>query len=230
MSRLRRGRSRGSVAMVGSVGILGAGPVAQAVAARCAAVGFPCNSATVVVGTASASVRPRAGDGVTACTVREAADADLVVLAVPFVKVPDIVKRVGDVERPHRGGRHQPVRSDSSRRTPEEPTSATRPAAIAIFSRDVCQIHRTGSATPRRQAGSLLRRRRPSRELGLRRSVTRSASRRSCWRPPRRRSADELTGRSAPSTSSNRIDRSSVRNHRELRHAQTPDRRHRGAR
>lgn len=81
--------------MVGSVGILGAGQVAQAVTIRCAAAGIPVQISNSRGPDSLRDVVRELGDGVTAGTVREAADADLVVLAVPFAKVPDVVKHVG---------------------------------------------------------------------------------------------------------------------------------------
>jgi predicted dinucleotide-binding enzyme len=82
--------------MVDSVGILGAGPVAQAIARRCVAAGIPVRLSNSR-GPASLRdvVAELAGDTV-AATVQQAADADLVVLAVPFVKVPDVVAEIGD--------------------------------------------------------------------------------------------------------------------------------------
>lgn len=82
--------------MVNSVGVLGAGPAGQAIARRCVAAGITVllsnnrglDSLSDVVG--------ELGHGAEAATVLQAAAADLVVLAVPFVKVPDVVAQIVD--------------------------------------------------------------------------------------------------------------------------------------
>ena len=80
--------------MFTNIGIIGSGPLAQAVATRAVAAGVPVvlsnsrgpNTLTAVVG--------ELGTGASAGTVARAADADLVVIAIPFIKVPELAGEV----------------------------------------------------------------------------------------------------------------------------------------
>jgi 8-hydroxy-5-deazaflavin:NADPH oxidoreductase len=82
--------------MIDSVGIIGSGPVAQALARQSLTAGlrvFISNSR----GPASLiEVVNKLGDGVQAVTVADAARADLVILAIPFLKVPELAQVVPD--------------------------------------------------------------------------------------------------------------------------------------
>ena len=82
--------------MVVSVGVIGAGPLSQAIARRCAASGVSVLLSNSRGPDSLADVVAELGDDVKAGTVADAADADLVVLAVPFVKVPTVVAAIPD--------------------------------------------------------------------------------------------------------------------------------------
>jgi 8-hydroxy-5-deazaflavin:NADPH oxidoreductase len=79
-----------------NIGIIGSGPLGRAVATRAVAEGVPVvlsnsrgpNTLTAVVG--------ELGTGASAGTVARAADADLVVIAIPFIKVPELAGEVPD--------------------------------------------------------------------------------------------------------------------------------------
>jgi predicted dinucleotide-binding enzyme len=87
---------RGGVVVIHNVGIIGSGAVGQAVARRAAAANvaaFISNSR----GPASLSdLVPTLGDGVHAVTVTEAVRAQLVVVAIPFVRVPELASQLAD--------------------------------------------------------------------------------------------------------------------------------------
>jgi 8-hydroxy-5-deazaflavin:NADPH oxidoreductase len=78
------------------VGIIGSGPVGRAIATRALAARIPVvlsnsrgpNTLTELVG--------ELGEGASAGTVAQAADANLVVVAIPFVKVPKLSAEVPD--------------------------------------------------------------------------------------------------------------------------------------
>ena len=82
--------------MFARVGIIGSGPVGRAIATRALAARIPVvlsnsrgpNTLTELVG--------ELGEGASAGTVAQAADADLVVVAIPFVKVPKLSAEVAD--------------------------------------------------------------------------------------------------------------------------------------
>ena len=82
--------------MVNSVGLIGAGPLAQAIARRCAAGRISVLLSNGRGPDSLAGVVSELGKGVEAGTVLDAADADLVVLAVPFVKVPEVAATISD--------------------------------------------------------------------------------------------------------------------------------------
>jgi len=82
--------------LVNSVGVLGAGPVGQAIARRCVAVGITVLLSNSRGPDSLSDVVGELGHGAEAATVVQAATADLVVLAVPFVKVPDVVAQIVD--------------------------------------------------------------------------------------------------------------------------------------
>ena len=82
--------------MVKSVGVIGAGAVGQAIGRRCVATGIPVRLSNSRGPDSLSDVIEELGHGAEAATVQHAADADLVVLAVPFVKVPDVVGEIAD--------------------------------------------------------------------------------------------------------------------------------------
>ena len=82
--------------MFRSVGIIGSGAVAQAVARRCLAAGIPVVLSNSRGPASLGGIVSELGEAAAAGTVRRAADAELVVLAVPFVTVPDVGEQVDD--------------------------------------------------------------------------------------------------------------------------------------
>jgi 8-hydroxy-5-deazaflavin:NADPH oxidoreductase len=79
-----------------SVGVIGSGAVGRAVATRALSARIP-----VVIGNSRGPSTLKElvcelGEGASAGTVAQAADADLVVVAIPFVKVPELVDEVPD--------------------------------------------------------------------------------------------------------------------------------------
>jgi predicted dinucleotide-binding enzyme len=82
--------------VIDSVGIIGSGPVARALARQSLKAGYRvCLSNSR--GPASLNeVVNKLGDGAQAVTVAEAARADLVILAIPFLKVPELTAVVPD--------------------------------------------------------------------------------------------------------------------------------------
>jgi 8-hydroxy-5-deazaflavin:NADPH oxidoreductase len=82
--------------MFSSVGIIGSGAVGQAVARRCLAAGIPVVLSNSRGPASLGGIVSELGEAAAAGTVRRAADAELVVLAVPFVTVPDVGEQVDD--------------------------------------------------------------------------------------------------------------------------------------
>jgi predicted dinucleotide-binding enzyme len=81
--------------MIESVGIIGSGPVGQALARHLVKADLRVlisNSR----GPASLIDVVKLGDGAQAVTVRDAAQADLVILGIPFLKVPELRQAVPD--------------------------------------------------------------------------------------------------------------------------------------
>ncbi len=82
--------------MFASIGVIGSGAVGRAVATRALSARIP-----VVLGNSRGpntlkELVCELGEGASAGTVAQAADADLVVVAIPFVKVPELVGEVPD--------------------------------------------------------------------------------------------------------------------------------------
>jgi 8-hydroxy-5-deazaflavin:NADPH oxidoreductase len=78
------------------IGVIGSGAVGRAVATRAVAAGIP-----VVLGNSRGpatltGVVDELGARASAGTVAQAADADLVVIAIPFIKVPELASEVPD--------------------------------------------------------------------------------------------------------------------------------------
>jgi 8-hydroxy-5-deazaflavin:NADPH oxidoreductase len=79
-----------------SIGVIGSGAVGRAVATRAVAVRIPVVLSNSRGPAALTEVVGELGKGASAGTVAEAADADLVVVAIPFVKVPELASEVPD--------------------------------------------------------------------------------------------------------------------------------------
>ena len=82
--------------MFNEVGIIGAGAVGQAIAAHASRAGLPVLISNSRGPEALSEVIAVLPPGVTAATVDRAAQAELVILAIPFVRVPDLASVVGD--------------------------------------------------------------------------------------------------------------------------------------
>ncbi len=80
--------------MFAKIGIIGSGAVGRAVATRAVAAGVPVILSNSRGPDTLTEVVDELGTGVSAGTVVQAADADLVVIAIPFVKIPELVGEV----------------------------------------------------------------------------------------------------------------------------------------
>jgi predicted dinucleotide-binding enzyme len=76
------------------IGIIGSGAVGHAVATRAVAAGVPVILSNSRGPETLTEVVDELGTGVSAGTVAQAADADLVVIAIPFVKIPELASEV----------------------------------------------------------------------------------------------------------------------------------------
>jgi predicted dinucleotide-binding enzyme len=79
-----------------SVGIIGSGPVARALARQSLKAGYRVFLSNSRGPASLIEVVNKLGDGAQAVTVAEAARADLVILAIPFLKVPELTAVVAD--------------------------------------------------------------------------------------------------------------------------------------
>jgi 8-hydroxy-5-deazaflavin:NADPH oxidoreductase len=79
-----------------SVGIIGSGPVGRAVATRALSARIPVVLSNSRGPAALTELVGELGEGASAGTVAQAADADLVIVAIPFVKVPELASEVPD--------------------------------------------------------------------------------------------------------------------------------------
>lgn len=75
---------------IGSVGIIGSGPVARALATHAVNADLRVLISNSRGPASLAAIVTRLGDGARAVSVREAAAADLVIVAIPFLKVPEL--------------------------------------------------------------------------------------------------------------------------------------------
>ena len=82
--------------MFASVGIIGSGSVGRAVATRALSARISVVLSNSRGPDTLTELVDELGEGASAGTVAEAADADLVVLAIPFVKVPELAGEVPD--------------------------------------------------------------------------------------------------------------------------------------
>jgi predicted dinucleotide-binding enzyme len=85
-----------STSTITRIGIIGAGTIGRAVAAHAAKAGHHVLISNSRGPETLTDVAAALGPTVEAVAVAKAADADLVVLAVPFVAVPDVAAAVGD--------------------------------------------------------------------------------------------------------------------------------------
>jgi 8-hydroxy-5-deazaflavin:NADPH oxidoreductase len=76
------------------IGIIGSGAVGRAAATRAVAAGIPVVLSNSRGPETLTEVVDELGTGVSAGTVAQAADADLVVIAIPFVKIPELASEV----------------------------------------------------------------------------------------------------------------------------------------
>jgi 8-hydroxy-5-deazaflavin:NADPH oxidoreductase len=84
------------VRVFAKIGIIGSGPVGRAVAVRAVVAGIPVVLSNSRGPATLTAVVDELGTGVSAGTVAQAADADLVVIAIPFIKVPELAREVPD--------------------------------------------------------------------------------------------------------------------------------------
>ena len=82
--------------MVATVGIIGAGPIGRAVAAHAVSAGQRVLISNSRGPESLSGLVVELGDNVFAVTIEEAANADLVVLAVPFVRAHEVGERIGN--------------------------------------------------------------------------------------------------------------------------------------
>ena len=80
--------------MFAKIGIIGSGAVGHAVATRALAAGISVILSNSRGPETLTEVVDELGTGVSAGTVAQAADADLVVIAIPFVKIPELASEV----------------------------------------------------------------------------------------------------------------------------------------
>jgi 8-hydroxy-5-deazaflavin:NADPH oxidoreductase len=78
------------------IGVIGSGAVGRAVATRAVAAGIPVVLSNSRGPDTLTEVVHELGAGASAGAVAQAADADLVVIAIPFIKVPELASEVRD--------------------------------------------------------------------------------------------------------------------------------------
>jgi len=84
--------------------IIGSGAIGSALAGHFASKGIEVSLANNRGPASLKEIVRKLGSKVKAVTVKEAASADIVILAIPFPVVPDAVSAVIRLERPHRRG------------------------------------------------------------------------------------------------------------------------------
>ena len=82
--------------MFGRIGIIGSGAVGRAVATRALSARIPAVLSNSRGPDTLTELVEELGGGASAGTVAQAADADLVVVAIPFIKVPELAGEVPD--------------------------------------------------------------------------------------------------------------------------------------
>lgn len=124
-----------------TVGIVGSGPVAQALARHLVRAGLSVLIANSRGPASLADLVDRLGDGAQAVSVAEAAHADLVIVAIPFLKVPELAEVVPDwsgrvvVDATNQYAQYQPTYSgyvDLGADTGSEWVARHLPGAIVI--------------------------------------------------------------------------------------------------
>jgi 8-hydroxy-5-deazaflavin:NADPH oxidoreductase len=88
--------NREEVHVFAKIGIIGSGAVGRAVATRALAAGIPVILSNSRRPDTLTQMVDELGARASAGTVAQAADADLVVVAIPFIKVPELVSEVPD--------------------------------------------------------------------------------------------------------------------------------------
>lgn len=86
----------GSITMFNNVGFIGAGPIAEALAHHLVAAQIPVYLSNSHGPDSLTDLVADLGDPAQAATVEQAASADLVILALPFLRVPELVDVVAD--------------------------------------------------------------------------------------------------------------------------------------
>jgi 8-hydroxy-5-deazaflavin:NADPH oxidoreductase len=90
-----RHRSKG-ITMFNNVGFIGSGPIAQALAHHLVAAQIPLYISNSRGPDSLTDLMTDLGDPAQAATVEQAANADVVILALPFLRVPELVDVVAD--------------------------------------------------------------------------------------------------------------------------------------
>ena len=120
----------GERVMIDTIGIIGSGDVARAIAKHALTAGYSVLLSNSRGPASLAETVAALGQRARAVPVTEAVDADLVIVAVPFVKVPELHRGGAGLDGAARRRRDQPVRPITnptySRRSS---TSARKPAA-----------------------------------------------------------------------------------------------------
>jgi len=86
----------GSITMFNNVGFIGSGPIAEALAHHLVAAQIPVYLSNSRGPDSLIDLVADLGDPAQAATVEQAASADLVILALPFLRVPELVDVVAD--------------------------------------------------------------------------------------------------------------------------------------
>jgi 8-hydroxy-5-deazaflavin:NADPH oxidoreductase len=79
-----------------SIGVIGSGPVGQALARHASAAGFPVLVSNTRGPLSLAGLVSELGPTARAVKPRQAALADLVIIAIPFVRIPELAAEIGD--------------------------------------------------------------------------------------------------------------------------------------
>ena len=79
-----------------SIGVIGSGPVGQALARHASAAGFPVQVSNTRGPLSLAGLVSELGPTARAVKPRQAALADLVIIAIPFVRIPELAAEIGD--------------------------------------------------------------------------------------------------------------------------------------
>ena len=176
--------------MFNNVGFIGSGPLTQALAHHLAAAQIPVRISNSRGPSSLTELVAELGNAAEAVTVEQAARADVVILALPFLRVPELAEVVPDwtgrivVDATNQFAEYTPAYRgyvDLGEETGSEWVTRHLPGATIIkaFNAMYADLHTPRPAPPRRPPGGVLRRRRPTRLRRLRpNSMKRSASRR----------------------------------------------------